>query len=53
MQTRPTEWKRHYQPLSEQETDDVVELVADLIVNFPKGETRPGAFTESWAGTRP
>ena len=53
MHPASTEFKRHYQPLSERETDDVIELVADLIVNFPKGETRPGAFTESWAGTRP
>lgn len=38
MQASSTEWKRHYQPLSEQETDVVVELVADLIVNFLKSK---------------
>lgn len=31
------ELKRHYHKLSEKETDEVVEAVADLIVNFLKG----------------
>lgn len=35
------EWKRHYHTLSEQETDGVVDAVADLIVNFLKGSRDP------------
>jgi dihydroneopterin aldolase len=33
----PLEIKRHYSELSEKETADVVETVADLIVTFLKG----------------
>ncbi len=36
MPTASIERKRHYHLLSEQETDDVVEVVADLILNFLK-----------------
>ena len=32
------EFKRHVRRLSEQETDELVEAVADLIVNFLKGQ---------------
>jgi hypothetical protein len=32
------ELKRHYHELSEKETNEVVETVADLIVNFLKGK---------------
>ncbi|HOL72871.1 MAG TPA: hypothetical protein PLA43_20485 [Bryobacteraceae bacterium] len=35
------ERKRHYHTLSEQETDGVVDAVADLIVNFLKGSRDP------------
>ena len=35
------ERKRHYHTLSEQETDEVIEAVADLIVNFLKGKRDP------------
>ena len=35
------ERKRHYHALSEQETDGVVDAVADLIVNFLKGSRDP------------
>jgi len=35
------ERKRHYHLLSEQETDDVVDAVADLIVSFLKGKRDP------------
>ena len=38
MPTTSIEWKRHYHMLSESESDEVVELVADLIVNFLKGK---------------
>jgi len=33
--------KRHYQALSERETDEVVDAVADLIVTFIKGTSGP------------
>lgn len=36
--TRPIELKRHFHTLSEKETDEVVDVVADLIVNFLKGK---------------
>ena len=32
----PLEITRHLEPLSEKETDEVVNVVADLIVNFLK-----------------
>ena len=35
------ERKRHYHTLSEQETDNVVDAVADLIVNYLKGNRDP------------
>ncbi len=35
------ERKRHYRKLSERETNDVVDAVADLIVNFLKGSRDP------------
>ena len=35
------ELTRHYDTLSEQETDEVVEAVADLMVNFLKGRRDP------------
>jgi hypothetical protein len=35
------ERKRHYHTLSEQETNDVVDAVADLIVNYLKGSCDP------------
>lgn len=41
MPANSIEWKRHYHTLSEQETDEVVEAVADLIVNFLKGKRDP------------
>ncbi len=37
----PIELTRHYHELSETETDEVVEAVADLIVNFLKGSADP------------
>ena len=36
--TTPIELKRHYRELSEKETDEVVEAVADLMVNFLEGK---------------
>ena len=42
MSTPPTiELKRHYHTLSEKETTEVVEAVADLIVTFLKGKHDP------------
>ncbi len=42
MPTPPTiEFKRHVHRLSEQETDELVEAVADLIVNFLKTQRDP------------
>lgn len=38
MPTPPIELKRHFHTLSEKETDEVVDVVADLIVNFLKGK---------------
>jgi len=38
--------KRHYSELSEKETDEVVETVADLIVTFLDGRQRPPRRTE-------
>lgn len=38
MATPPIELKRHFHTLSEKETDEVVDVVADLIVNFLKGK---------------
>lgn len=35
------ERKRHYHRLSERETNDVVDAVADLIVNYLKGSCDP------------
>jgi ribosomal protein L12E/L44/L45/RPP1/RPP2 len=35
------EIKRHYRELSEKETQEVVEAVADLIVTFLKGRSGP------------
>jgi len=40
--TTSIELKRHYHKLSEKETNEVVETVADLIVNFLKGKHAPG-----------
>jgi hypothetical protein len=37
----PLEITRHFQPLSEKETDEVVDVVADLIVNFLKAKRGP------------
>lgn len=37
----PLQIKRHYSELSEKETADVVEIVADLIVTFLKGRYEP------------
>lgn len=34
----PLQITRHVQPLSQEETDEVVGVVADLIVNFLKAE---------------
>jgi len=39
--TPPIELKRHFHTLSEKETDEVVDVVADLIVNFLKGKRDP------------
>ena len=42
MPTPPTiELKRHFHTLSEKETDEVVDAVADLIVNFLKAKRDP------------
>lgn len=38
---RTIELKRHLHTLSEKETDEVVDVVADLIVNFLKGKRDP------------
>ena len=37
MATTSIELKRHYSELSDKETNEVIEAVADLIVNFLKG----------------
>lgn len=37
----PIELKRHFHTLSEKETDEVVDVVADLIVNFLKAKREP------------
>jgi hypothetical protein len=37
----PLQVTRHVQPLSEEETDEVVGVVADLIVNFLKAKRSP------------
>ena len=42
----PLQITRHVQPLSEQETDEVVSVVADLIVNFLKTKRSPEPPTE-------
>ena len=43
MPAPPTiELKRRFHTLSEKETDEVVDVVADLIVNFLKGKRDPG-----------
>jgi len=39
--TPPIELKRHFHTLSEKETDEVVDVVADLIVNFLKSKREP------------
>ncbi len=40
--TQPTiEIKSHFHTLSDKETDEVVDAVADLIVNFLKGKRDP------------
>ena len=41
MATPPIELKRHFHTLSEKETDEVVDVVADLIVNFLKAKRDP------------
>jgi hypothetical protein len=41
MPAAPLQITRHVQPLSEEETDEVVGVVADLIVNFFKAERGP------------
>lgn len=38
---RTIELKRHFHTLSEKETDEVVDVVADLIVNFLNGKRDP------------
>lgn len=38
MPTPSIELKRHFHTLSEKETDEVVDVVADLIVNFLKAK---------------
>jgi hypothetical protein len=35
------ELKRHFHTLSEKETDEVVEIVADLVVNYLKAKRDP------------
>ena len=42
MATPRIELKRHYRELSEAETDELVGIVADLIVDFLKKRTDPG-----------
>ena len=37
MSATSMEWKHHYHTLTEQETEEVIQGVADLIVNFLKG----------------
>lgn len=37
----PIELKRHFHTLSEKETDEVVDVAADLSVNFLKGKRDP------------
>jgi len=41
MPAAPLQITRHVQPLSEEETDEVVGMVADLIVNFFKAKRGP------------
>ena len=42
MPALPTiELKRHFHTLSEKETDEVVEIVADLVVNYLKAKRDP------------
>ena len=40
--TSPIELKRHYTELSEKETDELVAVVADLIMDFLKKRRDPG-----------
>ena len=42
----PLQIKRHYSELSEKETADAVEIVADLIVTFLKGRQQSASQTE-------
>ncbi len=42
----PLAIKRHYTELSEKETQEVVETVADLIVTFLKGRREPAAVNQ-------
>lgn len=52
---QPLELKRHYTTLSQKETQDVVEAVADLIVTFAKKGTpdtkEPETANRSLSGT--
>lgn len=41
MEKPPVQFKRHYTELSEKETDEVVKVLADLIVDYFKGGGRP------------
>jgi hypothetical protein len=42
----PLQIKRHYSELSEKETADVVEIVADLVVTFLKGRQKSTSRAE-------
>ena len=42
----PLQIKRHYSELSEKETADVVEIVADLIVTFLQGRQKSASRAE-------
>lgn len=41
MEKPAIQFKRHYTELSEKETDEVVNVLADLIVDYFKGGGRP------------
>ena len=43
----PIELRRHYGELSEKQTDEVVGILADLIVNYVKNESRAAPQDEN------
>lgn len=47
MEPQSLKLKRHYTELSEKETDEVVNAMAELIVNFIKRKREGGASNEN------